>query len=278
MTDTILILGGTGKTGRRLATALRESGEDVRTAARSGADAAFDWDDPPTHDRALDGAGRLYLVPPAGRQDFAGPVGELLDRAEKSGVRHVTYLSAHGVEHAPPEVAMRAVELDLAARTGLTHTVLRPAWFMQNFSEGAFTPMVALGRIDLPAGAGSEAFIDARDIADAAAASLRDPQAHAGVQYALTGPEALTFAEVADALGRRLGRPVAYRSVAAEQFVDGLARAGVPADYAATLAGLLEGISNGHGSRPGPGVQDATGRAPRSFARYAEDAEFPPAG
>lgn len=275
MTDTILILGGTGKTGRRLTTTLREAGEAVRTAARSGADVAFDWDDPSTHSAALDGVRRLYLVPPAFRLDFAGAVTGLLDRAEAAGVHHVTFLSAFGVQHAPPEVALRAVELDLAARQGLTHSVLRPSWFMQNFSEGAFVPFVEQGVLALPAGTGSEAFIDVRDIVAAAAASLRDPVAHAGAAYDLTGPQALTFAEVADQLAGALGRPVTYAPVPVEEFVASLVSRGVPADYAVMLGRLLDVISSGAGARPTSAVADATGAEPRTFAHFVADAVRP---
>lgn len=277
MTDTILILGGTGKTGRQLTTTLRDAGEPVRTAARSGADAAFDWYDPSTHGPALDGVTRLYLVPPALRLDFADAVAGLLDRAEAAGVRHVTFLSAFGVQHAPQAVAVRAVELDLAARNGLTHSIVRPSWFMQNFTEGAFLPQVEQGTLALPAGDGREAFIDARDIAAVAAASLRDPAAHAGAAYDLTGPETLTVTEVAEQLSDALGRPVTYTPIPVEQFVTGLVAHGAPADYAAFLGQLLDVIAGGGGARPTSAVADVTGVEPRTFARFLADTARPTA-
>lgn len=107
-----LILAGTGKTGARVARALADLGTPLRTAARKGADVHFDWDEPGTHAPALEGADRLYLVPPAASVDVADQVRAFLDLAERSGVSHVTYLSAHGVQHAHPTVALRAVELD----------------------------------------------------------------------------------------------------------------------------------------------------------------------
>jgi uncharacterized protein YbjT (DUF2867 family) len=130
--DQVLVLGATGKTGSRVAERLSAHGPSVRTAARSGADARFDWDDRATWEQALRGTTRLYLVPPTLRIDFAGQVGRFLDQAERAGVGHVTYLSAYGMEHAPAQVALRAVELDLAARPSLTSTVIRPAWFMED--------------------------------------------------------------------------------------------------------------------------------------------------
>lgn len=260
-TPTVLILGGTGKTGRRLAGLLRETGDVVRTAARSGADVAFDWANPATHAPALAGVERLYLVPPALRLDFADAVLGLVDRAQAAGVRHVTYLSARGVDQAPDEVAMRAVELELIARDRLTHTILRPAFFMQNFTEGAFADALRTGVLALPAGGGPEAFIDVNDIAAVAAATLHTPSDHAGAQYELTGPEAITHAQVAEQLTAH-GHPVTYQPVPVADWVAGAAAAGLPADYAGFLAALLAGIGEGRGARPTIAVSSVLGRPP----------------
>ena len=157
-----LVLGGTGKTGSRLAAKLATLGLNVRTAARHGADVHFDWNDPTTHPPAVQGIDRLYLVAPVMRMDFADQVATFLDLAEAAGVRHVTYLSAYGIDQAPPQVALRAVELDLIGRGVITHFILRPAWFMQNVSETFLKPVD--GVITVPTADGSEAFIDAEDI------------------------------------------------------------------------------------------------------------------
>lgn len=260
-TPTVLITGGTGKTGRRLAGLLRETGAAVRTAARSGADVTFDWANSATHAPALAGVERLFLVPPALRLDFADAVLGLVDRAQAAGVRHVTYLSARGVEQAPDEVAMRAVELELIARDRLTHTILRPAFFLQNFTEGAFADALRTGVLALPAGDGPEAFIDVNDIAAVAAATLRTPSDHAGAQYELTGPEAITHAQVADQLTAH-GYPVTYQPVPVADWVAGAAAAGLPADYAGFLAALLAGIGEGRGARPSIAVSSVLGRPP----------------
>src|ERR1700752_2286603 len=140
-TNQVLVLGATGKTGSRGAERLCAHEGRVRTAARSGADAGFDWDNQATWEQTLRGATGLYLVSPVLRIDFAGLVGRFLDQAERAGVRHVTYLSAYGMGDAPAEVALRAVELDLAARGSLTSTVIRPAWFMEAFSETFLQPV-----------------------------------------------------------------------------------------------------------------------------------------
>ncbi len=188
--STILILGGTGKTGRRIAPRLREAGATVRTASRNGADVRFDWDDAATYDAALDGASAVYLAPPALDLGYVPrALLTLLDRAEAAGVRHITFLQRAASNHAPPEAAHRAVELELGRRTAFTHSILRPGWFMQDFDEYFFAPSIVNdGAVAVAAGDGAEAFIHADDIADVAVATLLDPDAHAGAEYDAVGP------------------------------------------------------------------------------------------
>jgi len=266
-TSLTLVLGATGKTGSRVASRLLSRGLPVRTAARSGADAHFDWDDPGTYAPALHGAGRVYLVGPVMRTDFADQVSVFLDQAEAAGARHVTYLSAHGIDSAPPETAMRSVELDLLGRPGLSHAILRPAWFMQNFSETFLRP--AGGAIVVPAGGGAEAFVDAEDIAAVATATLADPQAHASAQYALTGPEALTITEAAKIISDVSGQAIDYTDIDRDEWVAAAVAGGVPASYGAVLRMLTETIASGHGSRPSSDVEKASGAAPARFADFA---------
>ena len=262
-----LVLGATGKTGSRVANRLLSRGLPVRPAARSGADAHFDWDDPSTYAPALHGVERVYLLGPVMRTDFADQVSVFLDAAEAAGARHVTYLSAHGVDSAPPGTAMRSVELDLLGRPGLTHAILRPAWFMQNFSETFLKPVD--GAIVVPAGDGAEAFVDAEDIAAVASATLTDPEAHSGAQYALTGPEALTIEEAAKVISDVSGQAINYTDIDRDEWIAAAVAAGVPAAYGAVLRMLTETIASGHGSRPSSDVEKAVGAAPASFADFA---------
>src|SRR5260370_30749203 len=266
-TPLILVLGATGKTGSRVANNLATGGLAVRTAARSGADVRFDWGERGTYAPALVGVDRVYLLGPVMRTDFAGQVTMFLDRAEAAGVRHITYLSAYGIDAAPPEMAMRSVELDLLGRQGLTHAILRPAWFMQNFSETFLKPIG--GAIVVPTGDGAEAFIDVEDIAAVASATLADPEAHAGAQYALTGPEALTLTEAAKIISDVSGHAIAYIDIDRDEWVVGAVAGGVPVEYGAVLRMLTETIASGYGSRPNSDVEKATGAAPTSFADFA---------
>jgi uncharacterized protein YbjT (DUF2867 family) len=266
-TPKVLVLGGTGKTGSRLVAKLAEFGLAVRTAARHGADIRFDWDDASTHQLAVDGIDRIYLMTPVIPQaGFTEHVTGFLDKAAAAGVQHITCLSAYGMDEAPPEITLRAVELDLLGRNDFTNSILRPAWFMQNFSEGHLVPVD--GFITVPTGDGAEAFIDIEDIAAVAAATLADPDTHAGAQYALTGPEALTVADAADAITTITGQSVKHRDINRQTWIQASVDAGIPADYSDMLALLTETVASGHGSRPTNDVERVTGTPPTSFADF----------
>lgn len=265
---TTLVLGGTGKTGTRVASRLTRRGLSVRTAARHGADVAFDWDDAATHRLAVEGIDRLYLVPPVMRTQFAEQVSAFLDLAEAAGVRHVTYLSAYGIDLAPPEVALRTVELDLMDRPTLTHSIIRPAWFMQNFSETFLKPID--GAITVPSGDGGEAFVDVEDIAAVAAATLVEPAAHAGAEYAPTGPDTLTVSQAAGIIGRVTGQPIRHVDVDRQAWVEGVIASGVPAEYGEMLQMLTDTVASGLGSRPNDDIRAVTGRPPTRFVDFAQ--------
>jgi uncharacterized protein YbjT (DUF2867 family) len=262
-----LVLGATGRTGSRVARTLTELGINVRTAARSGTDVRFDWDDASTHGSALRDVHLVYLVAPVLRLDFAGQVSAFLDLAERAAVRHVTFLSAYGMDHAPADVALRSVELDLISRTVFSHSIVRPAWFMQNFSETFLKPVG--GAIVVPTGDGAEAFVDAEDIAAVVAATLEQPEAHAGAQYAPTGPHAISVATAAEIISDVSGQPVVHHDIDRRAWIAATVAAGVPADYAQMLGTLTDTIATGNGATPNTDVEHVTSRAPTSFADFA---------
>jgi len=264
---TVLVLGATGKTGSRVATGLTNSGIAVRTAARSGADVHFDWSDRDSYAPALKGVHRVYLIAPIMRLDFAEDVSAFLDEAEAAAVQHVTFLSAFGMEYAPEQVATRSVELDLQRRRLLGHTILRPAWFMQNFSETFLKPID--GAIVVPTGDGSEAFIDAEDIAAVAAVTLAHPTAHAAAAYSVTGPESLTVAEAATILSQAAGQTIVHLDLDCDAWIAGAIANGIPAQYGVVLRQLTETIASGNGSRPNDTVEQITGTPARTFGDFA---------
>jgi uncharacterized protein YbjT (DUF2867 family) len=156
------------------------------------------------------------------------------------------------------------------SRNVFTHSILRPAWFMQNFSETFLKP--ENDEIVVPNGTGTEAFVSVEDIAAVAAATLADPGRHAGREYAPTGPESLTLDEAARIISTAVGRRIVYRDTDRDEWVDAMVRSGVPAEYGEVLRTLTATIANGLGSRPNGDVLAATGSAPVSFAEFAAKA------
>jgi uncharacterized protein YbjT (DUF2867 family) len=262
-----LILGGSGRTGSLVARRLAGHGFLARTASRHGSDVFFDWDDPATYPDALAGTDRVYLVTPVLRVRYAEQVAEFLDQSEAAGIRHVTLLSTYNGDRAPREIDIAAVEADLAAREAFTHSILRPAWVMQNFTDDHLP--VIKGTLTVPSGGGSEAFVDAADIAAVAAETLLNPGAHAGARYALTGPQALTFDDVAAIIAAVSGQPVGYNDINEDAWISAAIAAGVPGDYAAMLRWLTSAIISGEGSQPSGDVETVTGRPPASFEAFA---------
>jgi len=268
----ILVIGATGKTGRRITSRLTELGHPVRAGARTPAPPRegvepvhFDWYDPSTYGPALDGVDRVHVIPPAGRLDHAPHVAAFLAAARDAGVGRVVLMTARGVD-ASDEIPLRQNELAVQA-SGLAHTILRPSWFMQNFTEGAFAPDPD-GVVAAPAADGRTPFIDAEDIADVAVAALtRD--GHAEQVYELSGPEALTWSEAVEVLASHAGRPLRFVDVDPEAWVAGAAGAGLPADYAGMMAGLFAAVRAGGEAPLSDGVQRALGRAPGSLAEFA---------
>ena len=195
-----LVLGGTGKTGRRVVERLTARGLPTRVATPSS-DARFDWEDPSTWAPALDGAGSVYLTY---YPDLAVP-----GAVEATG----KFARAGGAQRGHPAGAPVRVEASPrpsgpsgpCATRGAELTILRSTWFMQNFSEDYMLEHVLGGEIRLPAGEVPTPFLDADDIADVAVAALTDDR-HVGQLYELTGPRSLTFSEVAAEIGAAAGR------------------------------------------------------------------------
>lgn len=258
-----LVLGGTGKTGSRVAERLRSRGLPVRVASRSGTP-AFDWAARATWPAVLAGVDALYLsyFPDLAVPGAADDVSRLCALAHESGVRRIVLLSGRGESGVlPSEQAVR--------ECGIAFTILRCAFFNQNFSEGHLVPLPN-GEIAFPAGDVGEPFVDADDIADVAVAALTD-DAHAGKTFELTGPRLLTFAEAASEIAQACGRPIRYVSVSPEEYREAL-RAHVPPEFADFLTELFREVLDGHNASLADGVERALGRRPRDFRDYARAA------
>jgi uncharacterized protein YbjT (DUF2867 family) len=267
---TILVTGGTGKTGRPLSAMLRARGASVRVASRHPDPAApdavrFDWHDPATHRAALAGVDGVYLVPPLLSLDPMPLVGPFLDAARRLGTRRVVLLGSLAVLPNAPGVA----RLSEAVRRAPEWAVLRPSGFMQNFT-GAHPVAAGIrdrGEIRTAAGDGRLGWIDAEDIAAVAANTLLDPDA--GGEHLLTGPEALGYRDAAAVITRVTGRAVRVTEIGIDELAGHYREAGMPADFAAALAGVDAGIRAGAEDRVTGSVRELTGRAPRSFVDFA---------
>jgi uncharacterized protein YbjT (DUF2867 family) len=260
----ILVLGPTGKTGRRVVQRLTARGLPTRLGARSGRP-PFDWDDRSTWVPVLDGAGPVYLqhyldaLP--GSDEIIGSFAEL---AVANGVSRIVHLSGRGEPAA--ERAEQAVQ-----DTGAEVTTLRSTWFSQNFSESYFLDGLLAGELALPAGNTPEPFVDADDIADVAVAALTD-DSHVGKVYELTGPRLLTFADAVGEIARATGRETRYVPVSVEAFAATLEEQAVPGDWIELLVYLFQEVLDGRNAHLADGVQRALGREPKDFADYARDA------
>lgn len=275
MTNTILVTGATGKTGRRLIALLQDQGVSVRAASRapSAGQVAFDWENPVSQSSALSGVTAIYLIPPALVEDPTSIVAPFLTLAKAAGVRGLVLVSSMGTAFpAEPQNSGRRKLEALVRDSGLDWTILRPSGFMQNFSEGFLLPAVRNGAIPNPAGQGEVAMVDAGDIAAVAAAVLVDAGQHAGRIYDVTGPSAISFEEVAQIIAREAGRSVTARPMTSPQFLAMLESAGVPSDYAAMLLSDQEAIRHGAAASVSDTVTRLVGRPPRSFSAYAAEA------
>ena len=265
-TTTTLVLGGTGKTGRRIAERLTAAGRPVRIGSRTGAP-PFDWEDRATWAPALQGTGAAYLAyyPDIADPGAAGTLRAFAEQAVRGGTRRLVLLSARGMDATLP--AERAVAVD-----GAEWTVLRASWFFQNFSEGILRDGVLGGEIVFPAGDVKEPFIDADDIADVAVAALTGDGQHAGRVHDLTGPRLLTFAEAAGEIARASGREVRYAPVSVAEYGAMLSGYGLSGDLVAFLAELFGALLDGRNAQLTDGVQRALGREPRDLADFAREA------
>lgn len=263
--DLTLVLGGTGKTGRRVAERLLAKGRNVRIGSRSAVP-FFDWDNEKSWDNSLAGVTRAYITytPDLAMPGATDAIRAFADKAKRAGVERLVLLSGRGE---PEAQACERIVQD----SGLEWTIVRASWFNQNFSEGAFIEMVLNGAIALPAGDQVEPFVDADDIADVAVAALTQDH-HTGEVYEVTGPRLMSLSDVAADLSRVTGREIAYIDVPHDGFVAEIAESGAPKEVVWMLDYLFATVLDGRNAHLTDGVQRALGRAPKDFADFARQA------
>lgn len=260
----ILVIGSTGKTGRRIVQRLVEQGHPVRQGSR-GSSPAFDWDRPATWPVALAGVESAYIsfFPDLAVPSAPAAIEALTAAAKQAGVKRLVLLSGRGEAN-----AQRCEEI--VRGCGLDFTLVRASWFDQNFTEGALLGPVLAGTVALPAGDVREPFVDVDDIADVAVAALTE-DGHSGQLYEITGPRLLTFADAVAEISQAAGREVHYAAITPEEFHAALVEE-VDAGYADMLTNLCREVFDGRNESLGDGVQRALGRQPRDFRDYCEAA------
>lgn len=267
---TVYVYGSTGKVGTPLVSSLSSAGHTVRAATRSPrpTDGAVHYVDAtdPAH---LDGTDAAFFLSPPGITDQYGWLKPYIDRAASSSVGRVVLMTAMGVEHAPDEVPMRKLELELL-NSGLDATIIRPNWFMDNFHTNWISGIRSDGKIYFPGGDAQVSFIDARDIGESAAALLTQG-GHSGEGLTLTGPEALDHYQAAETLSTVTGRSIEYVDVAPQAFKQGMVAGGLSEEFAEVLVQLTESLRAGYAAPVSPIAGELLGRDPIRFDQYARD-------
>ncbi|MFE2935518.1 NmrA family NAD(P)-binding protein [Streptomyces sp. NPDC059278] len=255
------MIGGTGKTGSRVAERLTAQGLPVRVGSRNG-EPPFVWEDPDTWEAALDGVGSVYVTyyPDLGFPGAAETVGAFSELAVKKGARRLVLLSGRGEDGAVNSE-------NKLKESGADWTVVRASWFNQNFSESFFLDPVLAGDLTLPTADAVEPFVDVEDIADVVTAALTDDR-HIGRTYELSGPRSLSFRDVAAELSQITGREITYTPVTLDDYRAFLRENGLPVEFADLFALILDGRN----ADVVNGVEEVLGRKPRDFSAFAKDA------
>ncbi|GAB5379645.1 MAG: NAD(P)H-binding protein [Aliiglaciecola sp.] len=263
-TNTYLVIGATGKTGARVHKKLDELGLDVKGANRNG-QIHFDWRAPETWAASLIGVDAVYLTyyPDLAIPEAPDDIAKFCALAKIKGVKHITLLSGRG------EPAAQVCE-EIVRTSGLSWTIVRASWFNQNFSEGMFRDFIEAGDIALPVGSVSEPFIDVDDICDVVVQSLLEPK-HNGQLYEVTGPELLSFSQLAETFTTVLQRPVYFTQVTLEEFVSNMQSNDVDPKAIEMLTYLFTEVLDGRNEQTSDGVERALGRPAKQFKEFIVD-------
>ena len=272
----VLITGATGVLGKAIVKATLSAGLDVRQGMRnlSKADPAaeaiqFDYADPSTISPALEGISALVLMAPPLEANAPALLGPVIAAAKSADVKHIVLISAFGVNH-NEQAPMRIVE-HLVIDSGAPYTILRPNFFMENFSAGFLASSIREQHaIYLAAADGKTSFISVADIAAAVAAALTSSLT--GKEFDLTGPAALDHAEVAKIISAKSGTAVAYHALTEEQMLEGARAQGMPEPIVAYLGMLYSVVRAGFAAGTSNDFETVTGRKPVAFETFARSA------
>ncbi|TJY35939.1 NmrA family NAD(P)-binding protein [Pontimicrobium aquaticum] len=261
----ILIIGGTGKTGRKVASKLNDLGHNVRIGSRS-ATPPFDWDAPKTWPKALRGMDKVYIT---FQPDLAVPgaleaIEELTKLAKKSKVKKLVLLSGKGEREA--ELCEQVI-----IHSGLDYTIVRASWFNQNFSESFFLEPILEGFVALPQAEAKVPYVDTQDIADVVVEVMVNDK-HNEQIYQLTGPRLLTFKDVVEEIATTTGRDIVFTPIALPAYVNVMKQQGVPADYVWLIEYLFsEVLGDPKNSEITNDIEKVLNRKPIDFSEYVKE-------
>lgn len=263
MTHKFLVLGGTGKTGRKVVQRLESMNMDVRIGSRN-ANPAFDWTNPTTWQDVLEGVDKVYVTY---HPDLAVPgaletIKNLIHLAIEKGVKQMVLLSGKGEKEA------QACE-KLLVNSGIEYTVVRASWFNQNFSESFFLDPIKAGYVALPKAEAKVPYVDTDDIADVVVKALTE-SGHSGQIYEMTGPRTLTFSEVVQEIATATNREIQFSSISLPDYVHMLEEMKVPADYVWMINYLFSEVLDADGNDVvSNDIEKVLGRKARDFSQYA---------
>ena len=261
----ILVIGGTGKTGRKVASKLTELGHKVRIGSRS-VTPAFDWDNSETWTEVLEGMDKVYI---SFQPDLAVPgaleaIEELTKQAKRCGIKKVVLLSGKGEREA--ELCEQVV-----IHSGLDYTIVRASWFNQNFSESFFLEPILEGFVALPQADVKVPYVDTDDIAAVAVEALVNEK-HNGNIYQLTGPRLLSFREVVEEISEATDREITFASISLSAYVNAMKEQGVPENFVWLVEYLFsEVLGNPIVSEITNDIELVLGRKPIDFSEYIEN-------
>ncbi len=264
-TENILVIGGNGKTGRRVAANLIQLGHNVSVVGRKTSP-AFDWENTDTYDAVLKDIDRAYIVyyPDLAVPGSRDAISTLTKKALAAGLEKVVLLSGKG------ETEAEACE-EIVANSGLNYTLVRASWFNQNFSEGAFLEFVLNGTVALPMPNASIPFVDVNDIADVVSTVLVD-DTYNGQTITVTGPQKRTFKEVVDIMAEATDKHIQYVPISIDEFKEGMKQAGLPDSYVWLFGYLFqEVLGNPENQEVSDDVAQVLGRPAVDFESFARE-------
>jgi uncharacterized protein YbjT (DUF2867 family) len=226
----------------------------------------IDYLQPETVSAALKGVDGLFLVAPPLDPEAPAKLNPVIDQAKAAGIRQIVLNSALGVDQ-NDAAPLRVVEKHLMS-SGLEYTILRPNFFMENFSSGFLAPMIAQGGIFLAAGDAGTSFISVADIAAVAATAFEKEQF--GAEYNLTGPAALDHVQAAKIISEASGRQVQYHPLTEEAMLQGARDQGLPEGAVQYMGILYTVVRNGWMAAVTGDVEKAIGRPPMTFGEFAQ--------